>query len=74
MIELRAKYKKLGLELIVQSILKDYLFERSKGSGAEVEEFVDFSLACYLEAPTDEIYNVVMEMFLEKLMEIKKKS
>ena len=74
MIKLREKYKKLGLELIVQSLLKDYFFERSKGSGAEVEEFVSFGLSCYLENPTEEIHDVVMEIFLEQLGKLRKKS
>ena len=72
--ELREKYKKLGLELVVQSLLKDYLFEKSKGSGVEVEEFVSFGLPCYLENPTDEVQDVVMEIFLEQLGKLRKKS
>ena len=74
MTKLREKYKKLGLELVVQALLKDYLFERSQKSGVEVEEFVSFGLPFYLENPTEEIRDVVMEIFLEQLGKLRKKS
>lgn len=70
LIELKKKYQRLGLELIIQSILKDYFFEKSQGSGIEIEEFVDSVITNCISNPTEEIKDAAIKLFLAHLRKI----